>query len=451
MKRKFVVSDTGVLILATEAQLADDSIQKILVEDGAAEKSTADDPIAQLTGVIRDMATDVKSAVDGMKEKLVAYQEASQRGFFVPGGKSSAQMTPGFASKEEQDEIMGHYDLAYQGKKLMDKFSHPSHQITEEKRIEMAKYFALFLRSTILQERKAQDLFYKHYSWQAQGKTPVGDSGNTFPLPDIVEAEILAFAREASVILQYARIWPMTSDKQSFPSETSAVSVAWGNTTAESEPGITEVELDANELSAYSVVKNATLMDSRSDIVSWLTEAMAEAAGQELDNQGFNGTGTPFYGILGSSGAGYSVVLAGTAFQDLTFTDLSLMISKLDGLKKQGARFWMNGANLHYVRTLKDDQNRPIFVNTVGDAVSGTILGYPYTEVMKCPSTTASNTAFIAFGNLKYYALGRRLDASTLSVDPYGLWTTNRTRYKLYQRWGGKIGLRNGFVRMLTT
>ncbi len=107
MKRKFVVSDTGVLILATEAQLADDSIQKILVEDGAAEKSTADDPIAQLTGVIKDMATDVKSAVDGMKEKLVAYQDAAQRGLFVPGGRRSTPMTPGFASKEEQDEVMG--------------------------------------------------------------------------------------------------------------------------------------------------------------------------------------------------------------------------------------------------------------------------------------------------------------------------------------------------------
>jgi HK97 family phage major capsid protein len=77
-------------------------------------------------------------------------------------------------------------------------------------------------------------------------------------------------------------------------------------------------------------------------------------------------------------------------------------------------------------------------------------MGFPYTEVIKCPSTTAANTAFMAFGNLRFLAVGRRLDTATLSVDPYGLFLTNRTRYKLYQRWGMKISLRNGLVRMLT-
>ena len=102
------------------------------------------------------------------------------------------------------------------------------------------------------------------------------------------------------------------------------------------------------------------------------------------------------------------------------------------------------------MRTLKDDNNRPIFYETVGAPTSGTILGFPYSEVIKCPSTDAANTAFAAFGNLRFLAIGRRLDTATLSVDPYGLWTTNRTRYKLYQRWGMKVGLRNGLVRLLT-
>jgi len=300
----------------------------------------------------------------------------------------------------------------------------------------------------VMGDYKAKDIFWKHFG--SQLKTSIGDTGNVFPLPDIVEAEILTFARESSVVLQYYRIWPMTSDKQSFPSESSSVSVAWGNTTQKSEPGLTEVELEANELSAYSTVKNATLMDARSDIVSWLNEALAEAAGLELDNQGFNGTATPFIGILNASGAGYSVVIAGTAFQDITFTELSEMIAKLDGLKKQGARFWFHGQVLHFVRTLKDSNNRPIFYETVGSPTSGTLMGFPYSEVIKMPSTTGANTAFIAFGNLRYLGIGRRLDVSTLSVDPYGEWATNRTRYKLYQRWGMKIGLRNGLVRGLT-
>src|SRR3989304_4477667 len=447
MVKKFVKSATGVLVLATPEQEADASIEKFEVEDRP--NVNPPDPIVELTGIVREMATslsDIKEKADQQGDALEAYRKAVDRGFLPPNPKTGPTVD---SASDELKSIMGHYELAFQGKELMSRTVHPNHVIDEPTRLEMAKFYALFLRHTLQQDWRAKDQFWKYFG--PQMKTAVGDSGNTFPLPDIVDSEILAFAREVSVVLQYSRIWPMSSDKQSFPSETASASVAWGNTTSQSEPGITEVELDANELSAYSVVKNATLMDARSDIVSWLTAALAEAAGQELDNQAFNGSGSPFFGILDATGAGYSVTLSGSSFSDVTFTDFSSMIAKLDGLRKQGARFWMHGQGLHLVRTLKDDQNRPIFYDTVGQPTSGTILGFPYSEVMKMPSTTGASTAFLAFGNLRYLGVGRRLEVSTLSADPYGLWTTNRMRYKLYQRWGMKIGLRNGLVRMLTS
>jgi len=443
MKKFYIKTPEGVLVSATPEQIADAKIEKFTLEVPDPPPAPTEDPIKELTVLIKGLGGDIKATKEGMEAKLAAYQEAAKRGFFVP-------QEPNAPSKPDLKDFLGHYDLAYQGKELMDKFKHPHHTIDEATRVELAKFWCLFLRATVNQDQKAKEKYWSYFGPQI--KTAVGDAGNVFPLPDIVETEILAFARETSVVLQYARIWPMTSEKQSFPAESAGASVAWGNTTSAGDPTITEVELDANELSAYSTVKNATLMDARSDIVSWLTASMAEAAGQELDNQGFNGSGTPFYGVFNATyGAGYSVTMSGTAFQDMTFTELSEMIGKLDGLKKQGARFWMHGAILHYVRILKDDNNRPIFYETVGSPTSGTILGFPYSEVIKCPSTTATSTPFVAFGNLRFLAVGRRLDSATLSVDPYGLWTQNRTRYKLYQRWGMKVSLRNGLVRLLTT
>ena len=285
MVKKFVKSATGVLVLATPEQEADASIEKFEVEDRT--NVNPPDPIVELTGIVREMATslsDIKEKADQQGDALEAYRKAVDRGFLSPNPKTG----PTVAS-DELKSIMGHYELAFQGKELMSRTVHPNHVIDEPTRLEMAKFYALFLRHTLQQDWRAKDQFWKYFG--PQMKTAVGDSGNTFPLPDIVDSEILAFAREVSVVLQYSRIWPMSSDKQSFPSETASASVAWGNTTSQSEPGITEVELDANELSAYSVVKNATLMDARSDIVSWLTAALAEAAGQELDNQAFNGSG----------------------------------------------------------------------------------------------------------------------------------------------------------------
>jgi len=55
------------------------------------------------------------------------------------------------------------------------------------------------------------------------------------------------------------------------------------------------------------------------------------------------------------------------------------------------------------------------------------------------------------FGNMKYMAVGRRLDSATIMVDPYGLWTTNRTRFKLYQRWALRVALPEAFVKLVTS
>ena len=111
----------------------------------------------------------------------------------------------------------------------------------------------------------------------------------------------------------------------------------------------------------------------------------------------------------------------------------------------------MSGEILFSVRGLEDTNGRPIFYDgAYGGPTPPSIFGYPYEEVISMPTTSAANTAFAAFGNLRYMAVGRRLGATALNVDPYGLFTTNRTRYKLYQRWGMSMSLPGGFVRLLT-
>ena len=411
--------------------------------------------IQELTEVVRGMGTPglagdaaIKTRVEEMERQLAAYKEMTKRGFIMPG------IEPGMTQEEVDKHVFAPYNLAIQGKQLMDKFAHPNYQMKEENRLDVAKWWILFLKAAHFKDERAR--FELRERFHSKGTaTDIGDTGNTFTVPTIVESEILAFAREQSVILQNSRIWPMTSDKLSIPAESGSAAVAWGETTGESNPSTTDVLLDADTLSAYAVVNNTTLEDTVSDIVSWLTSNMAEAAGQEIDNSGFNGDGTSTYGYCSgilSAACGYSVQMASgsTAFSQLTADHLSEMIAKLDGLRKVGAMFYMNGAVLHYVRTLKDNNNRPIFVDVYGNPLGSQVFGYPYREVLKITGTSGANTPFIAFGNLKYFAVGRRLNPMTLAVDPYGLWTTNKTRFKLRHRWALKIGLANGFCRLLT-
>lgn len=460
---KFYVLVDGKLVEATPEQVKDLSVvlyaedstiireAKCLEEDPAKDN---DDALDSLTTSVATLAKSVGDFTTSMGKKVTDLEAKVSKGqsfpLFIPDDAKLSQ--DGKGRREVLDFLDKKMVLSRQGENL--KRDHKWWAPKEDVLDEMKCYFGLVnLIGRRYPDPRAYELFQKVYG--SEVKTVIGDNGNVFPVPDIVDAEILVFAREASVLLQYARMWDMTSEKQSFPAEDSAVAVGWGNTTAESEPGLIEVELTASELSAYSAVRNSTLADSRSDIVSWLTGALAEAAGQELDNKGFNGLGTdnPFIcsGIL-SAACGYSVVMGSgsTAFSQITSTVLSSMIAKLDGMKKQGARWWLNGAVLHYVRDLKDANGRPIFMETIGSSVPGTIFGYPYTEVIKAPSNSGANTPFIAFGNLRYFAVGRRLQTAALDVNPYLLWTTNRTAYKLYHRWALRMGLPKGFVRLLT-
>lgn len=446
---KFFIKDAeGNLVEATQDQILD-AKSVLFNEDGEQlNKSTTTDSkgdsIKELSGMVKELVggvTTLKEENEKVKEELEAFKSAQSKGSFP---------VPTYTPEDKDESTYKGFDLAMQGSELQRRWG-SKYQIPEEKKNEIAKFFILFLKAGLQFDLPSVVEFRNKYS-----KTAIGDSGNVFPVPDIVESEILHFAREKSAVLQYANVVNMTSEKQSYPQETGGTTSAWGNTTTQSDPTISEVELTAYELSSFTEVRNTTLADSRSDIVSWLTSLMAEAQGQALDDACFNGDGTSSYGYCSgvlSAKAGYSVVMgsSSTSFADLDSTVLSEMIAKLDGLRKEGACFWMNGAVLHYLRTLEDTQGRPIFfAGDYGGNVPPQLMGFPYKEVIKCPSTDAVNTAFISFGNLRYFMAGRRLETMQLQVDPYGLWTTNRTRFKIYHRWGLNIGLPNGFVRLLT-
>lgn len=469
----YVLDKDGNLVPATPEDIADAEIQKYVLDDGkmvkvsqavvtasaapedsqdkAPEKAPAVhvdlSPVKELTGLVNELAEqikgdkDVKTRTEELEAELAKHREAAGKGLVVPPPQD------GDEGPKTPKGIYAGWNLDVQGRAFTN---HPIHKMSEELREKLAKFWCLSIKGGVFNSPDAAREFQSEFK---TGSVEIGDTGNVFPIPEPLMVEILHYARESSVVLQEARTFPMTSTKMSWPLETSGVAVDWGNETVESDPTISEVELECYELSAYSKVKRVQLMDAQSDIVSWLTELMVNAIGQELDNVAFNGDGSDAgcSGIL-SAECGYSVVMGSgsTSFADLDGDVLSEMIAKLDGVRKQGAKFYLNGSILHYVRTLKDSNDRPIFQQQVGQMVPGMIWGFPYREVVKCPATDAANTAFIAYGNMKHFFIGRRHGDQALEVNPYLDWANNRVAFKIYNRWALKMALPNGFVRLLT-
>lgn len=434
---------------------------------------TEEDPIKELAGIVRDMAAQVSKSqnidneIKEEREKLEAeirrLKEEMASKFVVPTSNQDKRII------DEDQKILNPYDLDAQGRQLVDawyrkqKAGDNAYIMPQEKREDLAKCLLYFVKGWIFNDpvaKAAYPDFYRkvnsRYMTKTESATALGMTGYTFPVPDPLEAEILAFARESSVLLRYTRVWPMISDTLDIPRESSGITVSWGRVTSESNPTAATLTLTSKVLSAFSTVNQELLEDTISDIVGWITELMAEAIGQELDNSSFNGDGTSTYatcsGLL-SAACGYSVVMASTstAFSNLSASHLSEMIAKLDGKKKEGARFFWNGSVAHHVRTLSDTNGMPIFYpGSYGSGEPARVFGYPFDEVIKMPSTSAANTAFVVFGNMRYFALGRRIASMTLSVDPYGKWEENQVRYKIRNRWALAIGQPYGFVRLLT-
>ncbi|MBW1666722.1 MAG: phage major capsid protein [Deltaproteobacteria bacterium] len=316
---------------------------------------------------------------------------------------------------------------------------------SEEKRERYAKWMIDFIQAKVFDDAAAKAALQEGT-----------DSEGGYIVPDEFTDEILAFARLQSFALRDCRIWPMKSDTRKVPAEDGAVSVSWTDEESaitESEPTLAEVTLTAKRLDAYSKASNEFLEDASTDVVSWLTELFAEAIGQELDNQVLNGTGSPCSGVL-TAAAGNSVVLGSgeVSFSSIDADDLSNAIAQLPVNRLAGARWYFHRTVLHHIRILKDDNNNYIFAKP-GNGVPGTIWEYPYTLSEKAPAATAASQAskgFIVFGNMRYFALGRRKQNMTLDVDPYGLFTTYQTRFRIVNRWGMSVGLAGGFCRIVT-
>lgn len=278
-----------------------------------------------------------------------------------------------------------------------------------------------------------------------------------YMVPEEYAGEIMGFAREKSFALRDCKIVNMKSDTMRVPTEATSVSVSYGvegSTLDETNPTIGEVVLNAERLGAWTSATNELLQDAAengTDVVSWLGGLFAEALGQEVDDNVMNGGALEsFTGAL--SGAGHSVVLdTRGSYENITIQDLSEMIAQLsDNQMGSNPKFYMEKKVWQILRDQQDSSGQLIFDPTA--SISRSVYGYPIiiSDVMPTPNTSGGADPFVLFGDLKHYLFGNRLNRTQLEIDPYGLFTSYKTRFRMVWRVCGEIGLANGLVSLYT-
>jgi HK97 family phage major capsid protein len=218
-----------------------------------------------------------------------------------------------------------------------------------------------------------------------------------------------------------------------------AVSVSWpGDNTAASAFDatnfFTQTPLVASTMAAAQIVQRELLQDSAVPLLQYLTEQVARAVAKEEDKQFFNGTGSPFTGIIGTSGINstYQGNASGsgkTAFSNISWTDLVNLAQSHNTDAQENAAFFVSQAVYGALRQ-ETSTSRPIwsFSNPIGmagqqgiSAITGNPVELPkavwspldwplYVIGNGVLPTSAANTTSVVFGNAQRAVLGVRQD-----------------------------------------
>ena len=274
-----------------------------------------------------------------------------------------------------------------------------------------------------------------------------------FLVLDAFDDMITKSAREISVMMPLVNNKSISrTDTFKFPTQNANVSVSWDDegTVTEKSATYAQTEIAIKRLSGYVTMTKEILADSAYDIVGDISEQFSYAMAQEIDNQVLNGTGSPCSGVL-TAAAGYSAVLTtgNSNFSAVTATDYSLAMSKLTGNDLNNATFVNGKLAQHYVRTLKDSNNNPIY-QAIAASSPGTIYGIPQITANNITDTSAASTAFGVLGNFKEFYLINRLGMMELFIDPYSQSTSNNTVFVWATRKGLGLKRSTAFVRMIT-
>lgn len=284
--------------------------------------------------------------------------------------------------------------------------------------------------------------------------TTTTNTAGSFLVPEEMMRTLIRLREERGVFPQFANRVPMGSDVIKVPRLLSDVTAYWGNeagTLTPSDAGLGQAELTARKLYSLTKVSSELDEDAVIDIGDIITQSMAYAMADKIDEAGFNGDGTSTYGgVLGLKNA-----LSSSAIQDAVSGNVSALTLDLDdfeaclgkvGQYSGASNRWFMHSAVYYASAarLMDAAGGNTNMTIANGIPSPMFLGYPVTFVQVMPSTTgsAASTILAYFGDLRLgasYGVRRssRVEVSTeryFDEDMIGIKTTERLAVLVHER-----------------
>lgn len=244
----------------------------------------------------------------------------------------------------------------------------------------------------------------------------LSDSAGGYLMPVELSAEVLRITEDQyGLARREMRYMPFSGpgNTRKIPSLASSVAVAWTDEAAKKSstaPTFGIVTQTLKKLAAIVPMTEEILEDSSINLTALVAELFAEAVAKEEDIQFFNGTGSPWTGIL-NNGSVNVVNMAGTDGDAITAENLLAMVDKTPSGALSGAKFYMNRTVFSKIRALRAGGSAAGDGQWLVSGAVGTepanIWGYPIVLSDAFPVVTADgdNKPLVLFGNLKRAAI----------------------------------------------
>lgn len=315
----------------------------------------------------------------------------------------------------------------------------------------------MFLRALVGKDLTVLNAMHTEVKVKAnlsEGTTTAGG----FLVPEEFKAEILRLAPLYGVIRRECRMIPMMSDTVNIPAAGSTdQSAHWINEAAQitqTNPNFRQCILTIKKLAAIPKVTNELLQDANVPVIQYLAELISEAFAKAEDEQGFNGSGSPFVGCLQATGAPSRAQAGGTAAQSLSYQDLITATGDIYTNALANAKFFFNRTMGAHIRGLITTAGAPLFPSVAND-----IVGYPLvlSEILPLKANAAAaSTAYAIFGDLrKGLAMGERGSiqmkiSEEATVDSDNMFEKDMVALRMIERVAIGVLLPSAFVKITT-
>jgi HK97 family phage major capsid protein len=270
-------------------------------------------------------------------------------------------------------------------------------------------------------DKEEADKVAKYYLDMANGKAV--DFASEMPVG--FGSTILGLAELSSSALSTMRVQPINTDTFKAPvkaTRETADSQAHG--TARAATSITAATVTwtlDQKIGSYVDVLRNNIRDANVDIInSWVIPMQAEAIGQYVDAEVFNGTNSKYTTSVIDVTAAVTASGVAAIAAAITYTNLNTMFYHIAWERGiMDAKWYGSRAALKDISALTDTYGQPIFQQVpINGRPSQTLMGAQYVITPTIANAPANGAMRLCFGDPNQYIIATRGDIENL-INPY--------------------------------